>query len=397
MNKSKKRYQRINNNNKNKKINNLDEGLNKESNPYNILQSSTYTWQNYCKNSTWIYELVNSATLITNILFILLLTINGLSWKLIMEGSIVSFVESYEWFFISINATTKDLISFYYHPTTIYQMIPIIMGFIFSYIWDFLKLWLDLLTHGVVLVILLYKPLWRKKIINFYIYHGLCFCLTGDIWGFKLIDFTFSWRYTLINFCENILAGTINNDKDFLQWFKYNSLMKRKQQSAINTCEIDSVKNIAISVGDSDSFLSIDTLDSNNILFNFLSGLVNKYSRKFCVVGPISWVWIWILGLKVWYSSWIIENIKEIYVRFRGSIEKNIVSYVVHWKYIENDDTIEKPPPSPTVSSTSRFSKHPYIPLSKRLYRSSNNFASAKAFILYNHKIQTKKAKLSSD
>ena len=86
-----------------------------------------------------------------------------------MEGSVQDFINSYGWFFSSVKETTKDLITFYYHPTTVYQMIPIIMGFIFSYIWDVFRVWLDLLTHGVIVVILLYKPLWKKKIIIFYL------------------------------------------------------------------------------------------------------------------------------------------------------------------------------------------------------------------------------------
>jgi len=61
MNKYKKRYQKINNN-KNKKVNNSDENLNQSS--YNILHSSTYTWQTYCKNCNWMYNLMNSGKLL---------------------------------------------------------------------------------------------------------------------------------------------------------------------------------------------------------------------------------------------------------------------------------------------------------------------------------------------
>jgi len=391
MNKYKKRYQKINNS-KNKKVNS-DENLNQSS--YNILHSSTYTWQTYCKNCNWMYNLMNSVTLITNILFILLLTINGLSWKIFMEGSLSSFIKSYDWFFSSLSTTTKDLVTFYYHPTTIYQMIPIIMSFIFSYIWDFFRVWLDLLTHGVVLVILLYKPLWRKNVVFFYLFHGLCYYLTGDIWGFKLIDFIFSWRYTLINFCENILAGSINSDKDFLQWFRSNSMNRMRHNEFIDSCEFDGANNIAIAIGDDETFITVETLDTNNILFSFLSELVNKYSRKFCVVGPISWVWIWILGLKIWYSSWIIENIKEIYIRFRDSLEKNIILNIIHWKYLEMDDTIEKPPISPiNVITTSRNSR---IHLQKKIYNCSSDFAAAKAYILNNNKSKNKKSNISNN
>jgi len=331
--------------------------------------------------------LVNSTTLITNILFVLLLSINGLSWKIVMEGSLPGFVKSYDWFFSSLNETTKDLVAFYYHPTTVYQMIPIIMGFIFSYIWDFFRVWLDLLTHGVVVVILLYKPLWKKKVIFFYVFHGFCYYLTGDIWGFKLIDFVFSWRYTLINFCENILAGSINSDKDFLQWFKNNSENRRKQRETINSCELDCANNLSISLDDDGAFLTMENLDTNNIIFSFLSELINKYSRKFCVVGPISWVWIWILGLKIWYSSWIIENIKEIYVRFRESIEKNVILNLIHWNYLEKDDTIEKlSPPSP---------RNPRLPpLTKKIYNPSSDFDVAKTFILNYSKVAKTRQKI---
>ncbi|OUM67149.1 hypothetical protein PIROE2DRAFT_5536 [Piromyces sp. E2] len=359
MNKYKKRYQKVNSiNNKNKKLNGSDEGLNKEQNSNYILRSSTYTWQNYCKNSPWIYYLVNS----------------------IMEGSLPGFVKSYDWFFSSLSETTKDLVAFYYHPTTVYQMIPIIMGFIFSYIWDFFRVWLDLLTHGVVVVILLYKPLWKKKIIFFYVFHGLCYYLTGDIWGFKLIDYVFAWRYTLINFCENILAGSVNSDKDFLQWFKDNSENRQKQRETINSCELDRTNHLSITLDDDGTFLTMENLDTNNILFSFLSELINKYSRKFCVVGPISWVWIWILGLKIWYSSWIIENIKEIYVRFRESIEKNVILNLIHWNYLEKDDTIEKlSPPSP---------RNPRLPpLTKKICHSSSDFDVAKSYILNHSKV----------
>jgi len=59
MNKYKKRYQKINNYNKNKRANNSDEISNKEQGSNIILHSSTYTWQNYCKNCTWMYNLMN--------------------------------------------------------------------------------------------------------------------------------------------------------------------------------------------------------------------------------------------------------------------------------------------------------------------------------------------------
>ncbi|KAL6589241.1 hypothetical protein U3516DRAFT_261032 [Neocallimastix sp. 'constans'] len=389
MNKYKKRYQKINNYNKNKRANNSDEISNKEQGSNIILHSSTYTWQNYCKNCTWMYNLMNSVTLITNILFISLLTINGLSWKIFMEGSLSKFIKSYDWLVSSLNETTKDLIAFYYHPTTVYQMIPIMMGFIFSYIWDFFRVWLDLLTHGIVLVILLYKPLGRKNVLCFYFFHGLCYYLTGDIWGFKLIDFIFSWRYTLINFCENILAGSINSDKDFLQWFKSTSENRRRQHEMIDSCELEGMNNFGIN----SDFLTMDTLDTNNILFTFLSELINKYSRKFCVVGPISWVWIWILGLKIWYSSWIIENIKDLYTHFRDSLEKNIILNIIHWKYLEMDDTVEKPisPVSIVSSSSSSSSRNSRVHLQKKIYNSSADFAAAKAYILNNNKSKNKK------
>ncbi|ORX53354.1 hypothetical protein BCR36DRAFT_403581 [Piromyces finnis] len=384
MNKYKKRYQKVNNinnnNNKNKKLSGLDDGINKKQNSNYILRSSTYTWQNYCKNSSWIYYLVNSTTLITNILFILLLSINGLSCKLVIEGSLPAFVKSYDWFFSSIKETTKDLVAFYYHPTTIYQMIIIIMGFIFSYIWDFFKVWLDLITHGIVVVILLYKPFWKKKIIFFYLFHVLCYYFTGDVWGFKLIDYVFSWRYTLINFCENILAGSDNSDKDFLQWFKNNS-ESQKQREIINSYKSNSANHLSISPDDNGTSLDFDT--NNNILFSFISELINRYSRKFCVVGPVSWVWIWILGLKIWYSSWIIENIKDIYVRFRESIEKNIVLNIIHWNYLESDDSNIKSAFSP--SSSPRNTQLP--PLSKYIYHPSSDFDAAKSYILNNNKI----------
>jgi len=62
MNKYKKRYQKLNNgNNKNKKVNTSDDGLNKEQDSEFILRSSTYTWQNYCKNCSWMYYLINSS------------------------------------------------------------------------------------------------------------------------------------------------------------------------------------------------------------------------------------------------------------------------------------------------------------------------------------------------
>jgi len=62
MNKYKKRYQKLNSiNSKNKKSNGSDDGLNKEQDSDYILRSSTYTWQNYCKNCSWIYYLVNSS------------------------------------------------------------------------------------------------------------------------------------------------------------------------------------------------------------------------------------------------------------------------------------------------------------------------------------------------
>jgi len=297
-----------------------------------------------------------------------------------MEGSLSAFVESYDWFFSSIKETTKDLVSFYYQPTTVYQMLIIIMGFIFSYIWDFLKVWLDIITHGVVVAILFYKPLWKKKVVFFYLFHGLCYYLTGDIWGFKLIDYVFSWRYTLINFCENILAGSVNSDKDFLHWFKNNSENRRKQRETLHSCELDTQE-------EEDTFLTMDNLDTNNILFSFLSELINKYSRKFCVVGPISWVLIWIIGLKIWYSSWIIENIKVIYIKFRESIEQNVVLGLIHWHYLEKDDTIEKVlPPSP---------RNPRLPpLTKKVYNPSSEFDVAKSYILNHNKVAISRRKL---
>jgi hypothetical protein len=76
-----------------------------------------------------------------------------------------------------LSTTTKDLVTFYYHPTTVYQMIPIIISFIFSYIWDIFRVWLDFITHGVVLIILLYKPLSRKNQVQLIVirisYNGL--------------------------------------------------------------------------------------------------------------------------------------------------------------------------------------------------------------------------------
>jgi len=78
MNKYKKRYQKVNSiNNKNKKLNGSDDGLNKEQSSNYILRSSTYTWQNYCKNSPWIYHLVNSSNyfIIINFFYIIILPI----------------------------------------------------------------------------------------------------------------------------------------------------------------------------------------------------------------------------------------------------------------------------------------------------------------------------------